>query len=255
MSTFLPLPASVDDLNFSNLLDRQLRDQARVRMRSVWKLCAAAMQDEVQQQWQEAKATLPEWIIPYLTTRHAAQLGGVCGSLLLAQLSFSSPRFRSLLLRFSRLSRDVALLAAAMLAATTAYRELHHSMPDGVLPHVPSQRRLNGGYASAEDDAGAVSVLPAGSSTLPSLLAFRRAHALSPAIATLSPLRSHLHSLSVLCSWLRLRYRHSGPLRLSTLVLAMWLAWLGRRTKAAEGFKAFMKEKIKQAMAQIKQQQ
>jgi len=247
----LPLPPEVDDLNFANLLDRQLRDQVRERMRSAWRIGLLAAQEEVQAQMEQVRAMLPASLVPYATVQHIGRLGALSGGLVAAHLAFVSPRFRALLRNSFHVGRDLAFLAAALVAVATAYRELHSSMPEGAgaagSGAAAARRSRSPPSARRDGSAEAVSVLPAGASMLPSLATFSRVHALSPSSHPSTVVRG-AHEFAMLVRWLRLRFAASAPLRNSTLVLALWFLWLGRRSAAAESFRAFLVDRLRRVL-------
>jgi hypothetical protein len=270
LSTFLPLPVEVDELNFANLLDRQLRDQVRERMRSAWRLGLLAAQEEAQAQFDSLRAMLPPALAPYATASHLGRLGALGATLLLAQLAVASPHFlRSSLSRSLRAGRDVAFFAAAVVAAATAYRELHSSLPEGSAAAAQAARALMSGSLPPSDATAATGIRrgnsaeqgasssssspppPPPPALLPSLATFQRVHALSSSSA--SSVAQRLHELSLLLRWLRLRLAASKPLRLSGLVLALWLAWLGRHSGAAQSFRAFLAANLRSILQKLPQ--
>jgi hypothetical protein len=242
LSTFLPLPSSVDDLSFANLLDRQLRLQARDSLRNLWRALWAAAADEAKQQWAVLRLRIPPPLLPYCTPQHMRALLPVGGALAAAQILAVSPRCRGLLLSGARLGRDAAVLGTACAAAVTVYTELHASVDArpaaaaAAAPAAASSLAVAMAPAGGASRSPAASAVPAPSSSLlPSLALYCRVRAMAPAAASASPLLARLHSVRLVLAWLLLRYRASGPLRTATLVLALWMAWLARRSAPMRG--------------------
>jgi hypothetical protein len=246
LSTFLPLPPSIDDLNFSNLLDRQIREHAKEGMKSMARACVDGTKETIMQQWQEMKQYVPSNWLPYLTGQHARYLVPLTSSLILAQLCFRSPRFRAVLIRMSRFGLDCGILMAALSAAVTAYRELTISSSSASAP----SRNISGlssPRASPQLASSRAMVVVSPAAQLPSLTMFQRMHRLPPHTAV-TTLAASWHSFTFFVRWLKLRYQSSGTLRTSTLVLMVWFAWLARNSSVVHSQRAKLVDLFRQLL-------
>ena len=193
VSTFLPLPSTIDELNFSNLLDRQIREGTKAGLKNLVKVCAEGVAESIDARVREARAYIPPQLLPYCRWSHLRILVPLASTVVGIHATAHSVRFRQILMRMARAGIDIAGLLIALRATLTMYREftsrrLHHDTNQQTsrpISHTPSMSpklapQLKRSQSFIEETTLALPphALQANTLILPSFSHYHRLHAL-----------------------------------------------------------------------------